>query len=71
MDTVKIIKNGGSQAVRIPARYRLQGKEALIKKIPGGVALLEKDDRWAEFQNGLDLFSPDFFKGGRDLKSKP
>jgi antitoxin VapB len=71
MDTAKIIKNGGSQAVRIPARYRMRGKEALIKKIPGGVALLEKDDAWVQFENGLDLFSANFFKGGRNLKSKP
>ncbi|MBI4419126.1 MAG: AbrB/MazE/SpoVT family DNA-binding domain-containing protein [Ignavibacteriales bacterium] len=70
MDTVKIIKNGGSQAVRIPARYRIRGTVALIKKIPGGVAILEKSDAWVQFQNGLDLFSDDFFKGGRDLKSK-
>lgn len=32
MQTVKIIKNGGSQAIRIPRLYRLKGKEAYDKK---------------------------------------
>ncbi len=71
METVKIIKNGGSQAVRIPARYRLRGKVALIKKVEGGVMLLEKNDIWDEFQKGLDMFSEDFLANGRELTSKP
>jgi len=71
MDSVKIIKNGGSQAVRIPARFRLRGKEALIKKIPGGVIILEKSDVWHHYMDGVRLFSDDFFKDGRDLKNKP
>ena len=71
METVKIIRNGGSQAVRIPKRYRLRGKEAIIKKIAGGVALLEKDDVWERFDKALEMFSGDFFAGGRNLKDKP
>lgn len=71
MQNVKLIRNGGSQAVRIPARYRLKGKEALIKKIPGGIALYELGNVWAAFQSGLDQFSGRILEDGRDLKDKP
>lgn len=32
MTTAKLFTNGGSQALRIPARFRLPGKEALIER---------------------------------------
>lgn len=70
MQIAKIIRNGGSQAVRIPAAFRLRGNEALIKRIPGGVALLEKVDLWKLFEDGLELFKGDFMQLGRELKDK-
>ena len=36
MQIVKIIKNGGSQAIRLPRLYRIKGKEAYVKKVPEG-----------------------------------
>jgi hypothetical protein len=42
MQTVKIIKNGGNQAIRLPRLYRLKGKEAYVKKVPEGILLMEK-----------------------------
>jgi len=62
METVKIIKNGGSQAVRLPMRYRLKGTEAFVKKINGGVMLLEKNDVWETFEKSLNEFPKDFLK---------
>ncbi|RUM33902.1 MAG: AbrB/MazE/SpoVT family DNA-binding domain-containing protein, partial [Desulfobulbus sp.] len=33
MDTAKLFINGRSQAVRLPKRYRFEGKEVYVKKI--------------------------------------
>ena len=60
MHTVKIIKNGGSQAIRLPRFYRLRGKEAYVKKVPEGILLMEKDDVWAAFEKCLEDFPADF-----------
>jgi len=60
MQTVKIIKNGGSQAVRLPRLFRIRGKEAYVKRVPEGILLIEKDDVWAAFEKCLEDFPSDF-----------
>ena len=56
MDVAKIFRNGRSQAIRLPKKYRFDGKEVFIKKVPGGVLLLQKDssiwDKWEKNLNG-------------------
>jgi antitoxin VapB len=69
MQTVKIIKNGGSQAVRLPRLYRIKGKEAYVKKVPEGILLMEKNDLWAAFEKCLEDFPPDFLKTRRKQKN--
>ena len=34
MQTAKLFKNGRSQAVRLPAEYRFEGDEVLIRRDP-------------------------------------
>lgn len=65
MHTVKIIKNGGSQAIRLPRLYRLKGKEAYVKMVPEGILLMEKDDVWEAFENCLHDFPADFLAARR------
>jgi antitoxin VapB len=67
MQTVKIIKNGGSQAIRLPRLYRIKGKEAYVKKVPEGILLMEKNDLWAAFENCLEDFPSNFL----ETKRKP
>jgi antitoxin VapB len=55
--TAKLFQNGRSQAVRLPAEYRFEGKEVLIRKDPltGDVILSaarRKKETWKDF---LDL----------------
>lgn len=47
-DTAKVFMSGGSQAVRIPAEYRVEGKELRIRK-EGDMLILEplQADEWA------------------------
>lgn len=40
MKTARLFSNGKSQAVRIPAEYRFEGDEVVIRKTPGGGLLL-------------------------------
>ena len=40
MKTVRLFNSGKSQAVRIPAEYRFEGDEVIIRKVPGGGLLL-------------------------------
>jgi virulence-associated protein VagC len=70
MQTVKIIKNGGSQAIRLPLLYRIKGKEAYVKKVPGGILLMEKNDLWTAFENCLADFPSDFLKKKRKPRNQ-
>ena len=50
MDTAKIFKNGKSQAVRLPKKFRFKdGEEVLIKKVGEIVYLCPKDKAWENF----------------------
>ena len=48
-ETAKIFMNGRSQAVRLPAKYRFQGTEVLVKRIGDNVILSPKPDSWSDF----------------------
>jgi len=49
--TAKLFQNGRSQAVRLPAPYRFEGKEVFIRRDPvtGDVILSRKPGGWADF----------------------
>lgn len=48
---VKLFKNGRSQAVRLPAEFRFEGKEVFIRQDPetGDVVLSRRPDSWESF----------------------
>jgi len=49
--TAKLFKNGRSQAVRLPAEFRFEGKEVFIRKDEktGDVILSRRPGSWEEF----------------------
>ena len=49
--TAKLFMNGRSQAVRLPAEFRFEGKEVWIRKDPatGNVILSPRPDTWDSF----------------------
>ena len=68
MDTAKIFKNGSSQAVRLPQKYRFDQDDVYIKKIDNIVMLIPKDKVWEIFRNSFDKFSDDIhFERVNDL----
>ncbi len=54
MQTAKLFKNGRSQAVRLPKKYRFDGNEVYIKKTTEGVLLIPKDQSlWDIWEQNL------------------
>lgn len=66
--TAKLFTNGRSQAVRLPAEFRFEGKEVFIRRDPktGDVILSKKPVDWSGFLDALkqaplpeDFLSPE------------
>ena len=49
--TAKLFRNGRSQAVRLPAEFRFEGKEVFIRRDPktGDVILSRRPHSWERF----------------------
>ena len=60
MEMAKIFRNGKSQAVRLPKKFRFEGDEVYIKKIGDTVVLIPPHNPWESFLKSLDKFSEDF-----------
>jgi antitoxin VapB len=76
--TAKLFRNGRSQAVRLPAEFRFEGKEVLIRKDPvtGDVILSaekKKKDTWKDFfelARRLKAEAPKEFEGFMEDRPK-
>jgi len=62
MNTAKIFINGRSQAVRLPKKYRFQGKDVYIKKLDDMVILIPKNNPWVSLISSVHEFSDDFME---------
>jgi antitoxin VapB len=62
--TAKLFKNGRSQAVRLPARFRFEGDEVFIRRdeATGDVILSKRPTSWDDFFKLVDEnpVDPDF-----------
>ena len=67
MMTAKILKNGGSQAIRLPKECRISSDEVMVNKIGDIVILLPKQNNWDSFMKAIDMFSDDFMADGRAI----
>ena len=61
----KLFQNGGSQAVRLPAEYRIDGDEVQIEKVGNTLVLRPIKTSWAEFFADPTT-APDDFLADRD-----
>ena len=66
METAKLFKNGNSQAVRLPKKFRFPGNEVRIFKNGHQVILEPMDETWDSLFEALDDFPEDFMKDGRN-----
>jgi antitoxin VapB len=75
--TAKLFKNGRSQAVRLPAEFRFEGDEVLIRRDEktGDVILSAKDARRKSWERFLELRKevevPDDFLSPEERHSLP
>jgi antitoxin VapB len=60
MHTVKLFTNGGSQAVRLPKKYRFASKEVYIQPVKGEVLLPGTSPSWKPLLESLESISEDF-----------
>jgi antitoxin VapB len=58
MRTAKLLKNGRSQAERLPKEFRFEGDAVYVKPVAGGVVLLSKADPWASIVEAYELADP-------------
>jgi antitoxin VapB len=66
MQSAKLFQNGRSQAVRLPKEYQFSGDEVFIQKHGDAVILVPHEKAWQVFLEGINEFSDDFMKEGRD-----
>jgi antitoxin VapB len=71
MKKAKLFQNGGSQAVRIPGEYRIEGDEVQIERV-GNTLVLRPVGRgsWIEFFEVLEPFPEDFLENREDESPK-
>jgi len=58
----KVFMNGSSQAVRIPKGFRFRSDVVYLKKVPGGVLMIAKEQRFEAMRDSLSEFTGDFMK---------
>ena len=66
METAKLFKNGKSQAVRLPKKFRMPGTEVVVQRLGHAIMLVPKEDVWETFMSGLNSFTDDFMTEGRN-----
>jgi antitoxin VapB len=66
MQTAKLFQNGRSQAVRLPKECKFEGNDVLVQKVGDSVIIFPKDKVWETFLHGLENFTDDFMKDGRE-----
>lgn len=64
MQTAKLFKNGRSQAVRLPAEFRFEGDEVLVRRDPvtGDVILSPRNKKFEDWVKLRDRLLPHLSK---------
>ena len=66
-DTAKLFRNGRSQAVRLPARFRFEGvDEVFVSKVGDKVVLSAKPSSWDDFFDAGSAGAQGFLGRRRD-----
>ncbi|MBP7864826.1 MAG: antitoxin [Acidobacteria bacterium] len=64
--TAKLFRNGRSQAVRLPLKFRFPGREVFIEKQGEAVILRPKPEGWDDFFIRPSLVPDDFLSDRSD-----
>lgn len=69
MRAAKVFRNGRSQAVRLPKEFQFSSDTVIIQKLGDAVILVPHDKVWETFLHGINAFSDDFMKDGREQRN--
>ena len=64
MTTAKVLRNGRSQAIRLPKEFRVDAEEVYLKRTREGFLVIPKDP-WGIFFEGIEELSEGFMSSGR------
>lgn len=69
METAKLFRNGNSQAVRIPKKFRMPGETVKIFRKGNQIILEPLETTWDALFESLRDFPDDFMQEGREQPS--
>lgn len=71
-ETAKLFKHGGSQAVRLPKRFRLPGKEVRVRRLGNGVLLEPLEFDTGAWLSALERYRDvPYMEEGREQPAMP
>lgn len=56
----RVFMNGSSQAVRIPKDFRFRSNVVYLKRVPGGILMIPREERFEAMRDALSEFTEDF-----------
>lgn len=62
VQTAKIFRNGGSQAIRLPRQFAFEGDEVCIRRIGSAVLIFNRGDEWELMKSAIGQADDDFMK---------
>lgn len=65
METAKVFEYEENKAIKLPADFRLQEDEMIVRRLGGMILLVPKSKVWESFMEGINGFSEDFMADGR------
>ena len=68
--TAKVFKSGNSQAVRLPADFRIDAKEVYVKRNGRNLVLMPMEDVWNVFVESLSMFTNDLMESRKQPLQK-
>jgi len=60
IQTAKLFRNGGSQAIRLPKQFAFEGDEVCIKQIGSAVLIFKRGDEWKLMKSAIGQADEDF-----------
>jgi len=61
-ETINILDDLGSQAIRLPDNYKINDDKVYVKKIGNALYLIPFHNPWQNLFESLDKFTPDFME---------
>lgn len=61
-ETINILNDLGSQAIRLPDKYKIDDDKVYVKRVGNALYLIPFHNPWQNLIESLDKFTPDFME---------